>query len=115
MRVPLDQSATVTLNGSGNGTAKLGPLTARETWYPSNVHVRTNQTSVTNEATCAIYVGDQAITWNFRDTTFTGSSGDSTGKVSADRIRSGQYVWAVWTGGDAGAVAVLNVTGERDV
>jgi len=116
MRVPLiAQKAFVTLDGGGNGTVKLGPVTARETWWPANAHVSTQQNNVVNEAVCRIYVGDSVGVSTFRDNTFTGSSGDSTDKVGADRVSIGQWVWAQWTGGDPGTVAVLNVTGERDV
>ena len=116
MRVPLvGQRAFVTLDGSGNGTCKLGPLSAREVWWPDNAHVSTGQAVVTNEAVCKIYVGDAVSVQNFRDNTFTGSSGDSTDKIAADRVSVGQWVWAVWSGGDAGAVGTLNVTGNRDV
>lgn len=115
--VPLSQQAFVTLDGSGNGTAKVGPLSAREVWHPDNVHVSTTQAlgSVVNEATCKIYVGDAVRTQTYRDTTFTGSSGDASDKVGADRVMIGQWVWGVWNGGDAGVTAVMNVTGLRDV
>jgi hypothetical protein len=104
---------TVTLNGSGNGTARVGPLNARETWHPENVHV--SVASNVNEATCAIYVGDAPIQQNFRDATFTGSSGDSTDKVGADTVGPNVKIWAVWSGGDAGAQAVIRVTGTKDI
>lgn len=110
----LDESAFVTLDGSGNGTAKLGPLTAREVWRPITASVRVNQ-SPTNEAQCTIYVGQFATQENFRDLTFSGSSGDATGKVAGKPLKKGDYVWAVWTGGDAGQRACLNVTGSKDV
>lgn len=104
---------SVILDGSGNGSVRVGPLTAREVWHPSNVHVQV--TTNTNEATCTVYVGDQPIQRNFRDLTFTGSSGDSSDKISADTVQCGHYVWAVWSGGDAGARAVMNVTGTKDI
>lgn len=115
VRVPLNESRTITLDGSGNGTARLSPLSAREVWYPVTVHVSTIQSVVTNEATCKIYVGDVAITQNYRDTTFSGSSGDSTGKVSSDKVQVSDGIFAVWTGGDPGVSAVMVVTGERDI
>jgi hypothetical protein len=109
----LPGSVTVVLNGSGNGTAKIGPVGARETWYAAvaSVSVSTN----VKEAACRIYVGDQPIASNFADGTLSGSTGDATGRVSAAPITLGRYVWAVWTGGDAGAVATLSVTGTRDL
>lgn len=112
-RVSLSETAMVTLDGSGNGTAKVGPLSARETWYPGNVHI--SVATNTNEAACRIYVGIDATEPNFRDESLYGSSGDSSGTVGQDVVKTGAYVWAVWVGGDAGARAVLTVTGSRDV
>lgn len=113
MQVPLNESATVKLNGSGGGTAKVGPISAREVWSPENVHV--SASSNVNEAECQIFVGDSAIQRNYIDGTFSGSSGDSSDKVSATQVRVGTWVWAVWTGGDANAAATLTVTGTKDV
>jgi hypothetical protein len=110
----LYESKTVTLNGSGNGTVKLGPISAREVWSPSSASVKTNQTTVTNEAVCNLYVGLSATQENFRDGTFSGSSGDSSDLV-AGQLKIGNFVWAVWTGGDAGAQATLVVTGTKEV
>jgi hypothetical protein len=111
--VPLTAKDTVKLDGSGNGTLKLGPIGAREVWHPENIHlsVATN----TNEAQCNVYVGDSPIASNFRDGTFSGSSGDSTDRINADVVKVGAYVWAVWTGGDANAIATAIVTGTKDV
>jgi hypothetical protein len=106
-------SVTVVLNGSGAGTAKIGPAGAFETWQAeaAAVSVATN----TAEAQCRIYVGTDATAPNYVDGTLSGSTGDSTGRVSARPLKLGDYVWAVWSGGDAGAVATLNVTGTRTV
>lgn len=112
-RVSLSETAVITLDGSGNGTAKVGPLTARETWYPGNVHV--NVATNTNEATCQIFVGNSATLGNFRDESPQGSTGDSSGACNQDKLKCGDYIWAVWTGGDANTQAVLTVTGIRDV
>lgn len=116
--VPLGvRSVTVVLDGSGNGQAKLGPLTAREVWHPAVVAVKTTQApnTVVNEATCLMYVGDTPSEQNFRDGTFSGSSGDSTDRCSADVVKCGAYVWAVWTAGDPGVTARLTVQGTADV
>lgn len=112
--VPLRETAPIFLNGAGGGTAKVGPISAREVWHPSNVSVSANR-GATNEAQCSIYVGMAATPDSFRDGTFNGSAGDSTDKVNADIVRCGQYVWAVWTGGDANVQAVLTVTGTKDI
>jgi hypothetical protein len=103
----------VKLDGSGNGKVGVGPLTAREKWRPDNVHV--SAATHTNEATCSIYAGEDTTQKNFRDTTFSGSTGDSSDRVNADVIGPGAKVWAIWTGGDANVQAILRVTGSKDV
>lgn len=115
--VPLRQSVPVTLDASGGGTARLGPVSLRETWYPQVASVGTNQgpgDPVVSEAQCKVYQGEDATQPNFCDGTLSGSTGDSTSNVSGP-LYCGQYVWAVWTGGDAGAQACLTVTGSRQI
>ena len=112
--VSLRESFPVTLDGSGNGTAKLGPQGRGEVWHPAIAHVNSS-TPITNEAQCRIYCGDAPTQNNFRDGTLSGSTGDSTDNISSDEIVLGRYIWAVWSGGDAGATAYLNVTGTKDI
>lgn len=117
MRTALKPPATnsVILDGSGNGQAKVGPISSREIWYPSNVHVFANAGSVTNEASCLVYVGTSVGPNTFRDGTLSGSSGDSTDAVNADEVKVGEYIFAVWSGGDPGAKATINVTGQKEI
>lgn len=113
----LNETITVIANGSGNATAKLGPLTAREVWHPDSVAVHQALaigTSPTNEAQCFISFGD-ANTKRAIDACVDGSTGDSTGRVSSITPKVGQYIWADWVGGDAGGTFVLTVTGSKDV
>lgn len=112
MRVRLYQQDFVTLDGSGNGTAKVGPLSAREIHYPQVASVSVSDT--TNEATCSVYAG--GINYRqFIDGCIDGSSGDSTDHISGSTIHIGEYVWAVWSGGTPGARATLTVTGEKEI
>lgn len=111
--VPLSETVSVQLDATGNGTVHTGPLSAREVWHPANVHVAVS--TANNEAVCNIFAGDSTQQRCFRDATFTGSSGDATDRVNADTIRTGMYVWAVWTGGDPLAIATMTITGTRDV
>ena len=112
--VILREFKSVVLDGSGNGTAKLGPISAMETWKPDNVHVSVNG-PVVNEATCSLYMGDSATAPNFRDATFSGSTGDSTDRLNADTIKVGYNIFAVWVGGDAGKPATVVVTGIKQI
>jgi hypothetical protein len=112
--VSLRESANITLDGSGNGTARVGPLSSREKWHPANVHVKANSNPV-NESACDIFMGNDTSQSNFRDGTFSGSSGDQTDALNADVVNSGFYIWGVWSGGDAGVQATLTVTGTKEV
>ena len=109
---PLSVSVSVTLNGSGAGTASIGPSFPRESWDVSVVSVSCS--SNTNEAICKVYAGPQATQGNFADGTTWGSTGDSTSSFSAP-VYLGSKVLAVWTGGDIGATATLVVTGTRRI
>lgn len=109
-----EETAVITLNGSGAGTAKLGPIGQREApWRVKSASVKANS-NPTNEATCTVYSGISATQENFRDTTFSGSSGDGTDKV-AGTLQMNQYIFAVWTGGDANVQATLTVVMEKRI
>lgn len=112
-RTTLRESAVITLDGTGSGKAKLGPLSAREIWYPDNVHV--SVATAVKEAQCSVYMGSDTTQSNFRDKSVLASSGDSSGACNADTVRVGLFIWAVWTNGDANKQAVLTVTGIKDV
>lgn len=115
--VLLNQSAVVTLDASGNGTARLGPISAREHWNPARIAVKTNQApgTIVSEAQCRIYAGpDTSDTW-FVDNTLSGSTGDATGRAAGQVLDCGEQVFAVWSGGDAGAQGRVNVTGTKTI
>jgi hypothetical protein len=112
--VTLYETGNVVLNGSGNGTVKLGPRSAREVWHPGLAHVSANANPV-NEAACKIFIGYDASAQYYVDGTFSGSSGDQTDAVASSIVKCGHYVFAVWTGGDPGQVATLSITGTKDL
>jgi hypothetical protein len=107
--LPLSASAQTVLDSSGNGTAEIGPQSPGETWQAGFIAaVRTQETTVTDEAICRVYCGGRFIggtTW--------GSTGDSSSDTP--QLGVGQVVTAEWTGGDAGATAVLDITGTKTV
>lgn len=110
--VTLRERGSVVLDGSGNGTVGIGPIGARETWHPDQASVAAS--TAVKEASCSIYVGDAPTGAFFRDRTISGSTGDSSTNVGGD-VPVGWKVWAVWTGGDAGALATLTVTGDKEI
>lgn len=111
-QLPLTESNSGTLNGSGAATVSLGPTGPNEVWTPSNVSVLCS--SNTNEATCKVYAGPAATPPYFKDITVDGSTGDATDACNIP-IPKGWFVWAVWTGGDAGASCTVNVDGVKTV
>ena len=105
--------ASVKLDASGNGTVKVGPIGHRETWFPETASA--SASSAVLEAACRIYVGPSPTASYFRDGTLSGSTGDSTDRVSGTTVSLPWSVWAVWSGGDVGAIATLNVSGTKTV
>lgn len=110
--VPLNISVPVTLDGSGAGTARAGPVNAREIWTPSQASVSVS--TAVSEAQCRIYEGEAPDQPNYADGTLSGSTGDSTTNVYGP-MYVGQYIWAVWSGGDRGATGYLNITGTKTI
>ncbi len=110
--LPLSEAAFVTLDASGNGTARIGPAAHGVTWKPTVVAVRTSTSTLSPQ--CRIYAGDRVTDGNFIDGTFTGQQ-NSTDAIAGQVLLLGQYVFAVWVGGDIGAQATLTVTGTKDI
>jgi hypothetical protein len=112
MQSPLNESASVVLDASGNGTLRMVPYSGSLTWLPSVVSVKAS--SAAAEAQCRNYIGaDTSDQW-FVDGTLSGSSGDSTDAVTGRQVDThGNALWAVWTGGDPGAVATMTVAGTE--
>jgi hypothetical protein len=111
----LNQTGSVILDGSGNGTLRLTPDGPNEHWLPTLVSVKATQ-PVVNEASCKIYIGQKATDDNFVAGTLSGSTGDATGQVEGYDIshRTDRYIFAVWAGGDAGAQATMVVNGTKE-
>lgn len=103
---PIDQFASVTLNGSGNGTAQIGPTRVRETW--GGIIASVSVATAVNNASCSIYAGSTVQSATLIGSTSSGSTGATC--TLPNPIPSGYQIFAVWTGGDAGQVATVHVT-----
>jgi hypothetical protein len=112
----LNETGSVVLDGSGNGTVQITPIGPNEHWLPTTAAVKTTR-PIVNEANCIIYIGQKVDDNNFVDQTLSGSSGDATGKVTGYDVshRTDRYIFAVWSGGDAGARATLIVNGTKEI
>ena len=116
--VPLNESGSVRLDGSGNGTVRIGPDEPAARWLPTVASVSAlTAAPVVNEAQCLFYAGQAPVQQYFVDGTFSGSSGDSSDRITGRVISRTQlpYIWAVWTGGDPGAQATLSVSGTKEI
>jgi hypothetical protein len=106
----LRNSYSVTLDSDGNGTVQAGPSSPGEQWQLdiASVSVSTN----TSEAQCKVYIGADTTQASYADGTLSGSTGDSTDRVSYP-LNPGQSIFAVWAGGDSGSTATLVLQGTR--
>lgn len=105
--LPLNESATVVLDGSGGGTVVLGPTNASQQWVPSNAAC--SVTSNNSEPIFVLYNGS-AGNANRIGGTYTGSN-DNT-DVSGVTLYPGSVLTGVWTNGDPGATATLSIQGQ---
>jgi hypothetical protein len=110
--VPLSEFASVVLDGSGGGTARIGPAAHGVVWNPSVASLKVS--TAVKSPTCLVYAGSSATADNFVDGTYTGSQ-NSTSNVAGQVLYLGQYVFAVWTGGDPGAQATMTLSGTKDI
>lgn len=108
---PLNTSARVILDASGNGTVKLGPSVRGQILHVMVASVSTSTAVLIPQ--CSIFIGATATPDNFVDGTYTGNL-NSTDRTAALPITAGNYLFAAWTGGDVGAVATLSVIGTVD-
>lgn len=104
---------TVTLSASGNGQCSLTPpsgtrwdlqLAAVSTVSPSGTTMELPQ--------CFLYLGNSNGPLTLIDTTNFGNSA-SSGKVIGTPLYAGTYIWAVWQGADASALATLQLYGMQ--
>jgi hypothetical protein len=112
---PFSLSASVTLDGTGAGTAQLGPSITNEQWQPAQVSVNCSANVTTGACQANVFCGSHVGQDTYKDGTFSGDSGDSTDAVSGEILWPGQYVFVVWSAGVPGATATMRVTGSRVV
>jgi hypothetical protein len=111
--VALAESAYVTLDSSGAGTVRLGPRAHGQTWHPRIASVATS--TAIKSPTCKLYIGGRTLNSSILlDGTYTGEQ-NATDAITGSELRLGTYVWAVWSGGDAGAQATLTLTGTQEI
>lgn len=114
MILPLNEFGTATLDSSGAGTARIGPQAHGVLWQPEVVSIRMTGDIPSGLATCFVYAGDAPVDTNFVDATYDVTSA-STGNASGLELRLGQYIFAVWSGGNANASVTVSVVGSKEI
>jgi len=99
--------ATVTLNGSGNGQCSINPPSGT-LWQLALAALSIPGAILIPKA--YLYLGSSSGPLTLIDSTYLGNSA-SSGKVAGAPFYHGTYLWAVWTGGDPGALAILQAYG----
>lgn len=103
---PLVASGQVTLNAQGFGVVTLTPGRYDVTWHLTQASVIASTNVKEAKA--------QLSSFPFQlPGTYSGSSGDTTGLDLT--LSASQQITCTWSGGDAGAVATLTVTGQKMV
>ena len=107
---PLNRSTDITLDGSGNGVARIGPSFGPPIWHVTNTQIRTSSPGQGDIPMCVLYRGTQD-SQGYVDTTYDGSA-DSC-DIPYDIVQGSQAI-AVWTGGNPGDTATLTVIGTTE-
>jgi hypothetical protein len=100
---------TVTLNGSGDGQCSLTPPSGT-LWQLALAALNIPNAILIPRA--FLYLGSSSGPLTLIDSTYLGNSA-SSGKVAGAPFYHGTYLWAVWTGGDPGALATLQAYGVQ--
>lgn len=110
----LQASASVTLDANGNGTCYVGPGQSGNTgaghWSVTGVILQTTRPNLSPIPSCQLYL-DQVTPAQSQGLTANGSYATARGENLV--VQRGQSLYAVWTGGQAGDVATLTVTGVK--
>jgi hypothetical protein len=113
--VPFTKTVSLTLDGSGNGIAQVGPF-FNETWHPStcNISMTGAIPSSGTPATCTLSIGFQQAGAMFVDSTYQ-VNGAASSVIDGQVVYYGQYIFATWANGNAGATATLTVSGTKTI
>jgi hypothetical protein len=109
VRTRLNTSASVTLDASGNGRLELGPDSGPPYWTVAKMLVGTSRPGQAPVPTCSVYLDTESEN-DLQGSTYDGSRDESAEDIPMQR---GQHLIAVWTGGQAGDVATLSLTGWK--
>lgn len=110
-RTPLNAAGLVTLDASGNGTARVGPDSQRgpANWTVDGVILTNGRPGQTPIPRAQVYVDTESAA-NRQGLTYDGSFAQGRCDIQLTR---GQALLAVWSGGQAGDRCEFTVTGWK--
>jgi hypothetical protein len=96
---------------AGAASVSVGPQGLGTIWYPAQVVVSTTSSIAgTDNSVCNVYLGPANVPNNLLGTVI----GGGVLAAAVPPMSPGQYLTAVWTGGNPGDVASINVVGTMD-
>lgn len=108
--VDLQIGRTVTLDASGSGEIRLGPdIAGPPTWNVTGIILQTDRPGQAPVPRCQVW-RDSEDANGAQGVTYDGSF--ASGRCSITLVR-GQVLIARWTGGQAGDVASMTLSGEK--
>lgn len=110
-RYRLSAGRVIDLDGSGNGTARLGPDAVRgpANWHVDGVILTTSRPGEAPIPRAEVYI-DRVAPETRQGITYDGSFANGTADFTVAR---GQTIIVVWTGGQSGDTASVTVTGRK--
>ena|SRR5690242_3268328 len=107
--VVLQLGRTVVLDADGAGEIRLGPTAGPPTWHITGVILQTSRPGEAPVPRCRVYQ-DTTDANGVQGLTYDGSF--ASGRCDVTLVR-GQVLIARWTGGQAGDVASMTISGEK--
>jgi hypothetical protein len=105
-------AAPAVFAAGGTARALCGPSGLGQSWSLDQCYLSTSA-GLLDPAVCSVYAGPQPV----QEMLVAGSlqGGGSQFGLGGIGIPAGWFVWALWSGGQPGAVARLRVTGSKTV
>lgn len=103
--------ASATVDSTGAATAQAGPQGWGVRWYPQQVTIAT-ETGANDASTCTIYLGS-VTPWQIVGQSYAGG-GDTVG-LAVPEMQPGDFLIAVWAGGNPGDWATMTAIGDQEV
>ena len=99
------------VSAAGTATASIGPAGLGTIWYPAQATISTT-TGAADNSTCQIYLGAQGVPNLLVGQSY--AAGGDTVALAVPAMAVGQLLIAVWSGGNSGDLATINILGTMD-